>query len=84
MVAHLLLKGSLVDGQRGGTFCSVASWEAKDRVFKEQSFLCTEQSAIFGLVVSNMLAFKNKRRNRIPNTGVSIRKTLSSLLQKGF
>lgn len=75
VVAHLFLKGSLVDGQRGGAFCSVGSWEAKDGVFKEGSFLCTEQSPIFGLVVRNTLAFKNERTNRIPNTGVSIRKT---------
>lgn len=81
-MAHLLLKGSLVNGQRGGTLCSLASWEAKDRVFKKQSFFCTEQLAIFGRVVSNTLSFKNKKRNRIPNTGVPIRRTVLSPLER--
>lgn len=36
---------------------------------------------MFGLVVSNTLAFKNKKRNRIPNTGVPIRKTVLSPLE---
>lgn len=38
MVAHLLLKGCLVGGQRGGTFCSVASGEARIMCLKNSPF----------------------------------------------